>query len=115
MGWEAIAAGKKASLLNLIPQPWQLSPGEIPSVTSLCDVTDYICRLLDPREVEITSSSCLKTLENVRSGEWTSLDVTRAFCHRAALAHQLVSICGHCLFLSLRAHLLTSKVDQLSV
>ena len=91
MEWETVAKAKKASLFNLIPQPWQLRPSEIPSIANLRHVTSYICRFLDPHELEITNSSSIKILENIRSLEWSALDVTRAFCHRAALAHQLVN------------------------
>jgi amidase len=91
MAWEIAAEAKKASLLNLIPRQWRLKPSEIPSITDLRDVTDYICQHLNPRELEITNASSMKIIENIRSLEWSSLDVTRAFCHRAALAHQLVN------------------------
>lgn len=91
MGWETVAKAKKASLLNLIPKQWQLNRKEIPSTANLRDVTEYICKFLHPRDLEITNSSVGKILENIRTSEWSSLDVTRAFCHRAALAHQLVS------------------------
>ena len=77
MGWETVAMAKKASLLSLIPQPWKINPADVPSTATLTD------------------SPADKILEKIRSLEWTSLDVTRAFCHRAALAHQLVCInCG---------------------
>jgi amidase len=91
MTWERAAEAKKASLLNLIPRPWRLKPSEIPSITDLRDVTHYICQFLNPRELEITNASSIKIVENIRSLEWSSLDVTRAFCHRAAVAHQLVN------------------------
>jgi amidase len=92
MGWETVATAKKASLLGLIPQQWKINPAEVPSNATLRNVTNYICRFLHPLEVEITNSPANKILGNIRSLEWTSLDVTRAFCHRAALAHQLVCI-----------------------
>ena len=92
MGWEKIATAKKASLLGLIPQPWKINPADVPSTATLRDVTHYICKFLHPLEIEITDSPTNKILENIRSLEWTSLEVTRAFCHRAALAHQLVCV-----------------------
>lgn len=92
MGWETLAEAKQASLLELIPTQWRLNPSQVPPITSLRDVTDFVCRFLHPHEVEITNSSVNTILENIRSSEWSSLDVTRAFCHRAALAHQLVGI-----------------------
>ena len=92
MGWETVAKAKKASLSDLIPPQWKIKPAEVPSTATLRDVTNYACTFLHPLELEITNSPANKILENIRSLEWTSLDVTRAFCHRAALAHQLVCI-----------------------
>lgn len=91
MGWEEAAQAKKASLLQLIPQEWQLHPADIPLPTRQRNVTDYIRRFLDPHQLEITDSHVIAILEKIRSSEWTALEVTRAFCHRAALAHQLVN------------------------
>ncbi|KAG9241764.1 amidase signature domain-containing protein [Calycina marina] len=90
MEWEEIAAAKKTSLLDLIPPPWRLSPAELPSVASLRNVTEYACNFLNWLEIEITNSSSTNILDKIRSREWTSVEVTRAFCHRASLAHQLV-------------------------
>ncbi|KAH6666655.1 amidase signature domain-containing protein [Halenospora varia] len=100
MGWETVAKAKKASLFNLIPKQWQLNRKEIPSTANLRDVTEYICRFLHPRELEITNSSVGKILENIRTSEWSSLDVTRAFCHRAALAHQLTNCLSEICFVA---------------
>ena len=90
MTWQATAYAKKASLIDLIPIKWRLKASETPSIARLRDFTAYICQFLDPQELEITNASSSKILANIRSGEWTAADVTRAFCHRAAIAHQLV-------------------------
>jgi len=91
MGWQAIASAKKASLLNLIPPGWRLDPSDIPSTARLRDFGDYICRFLNPQELAITNACSNIILAHIRSGEWKAVDVTRAFCHRAAIAHQLVT------------------------
>ena len=90
MDWQSIAQAKKATLLSLIPVRWRLKPSNIPSVTALRDVSEYICRFLTPQELAITNSTSNKILANARSGEWSAVEITRAFCHRAAIAHQLV-------------------------
>lgn len=90
MGWESIASAKRASLINLIPPTWRISPSDIPSTSRLRDFGDYICRFLNPQELEITNASSSIILAHIRSAEWSAVDVTRAFCHRAAIAHQLV-------------------------
>lgn len=90
MTWQAIASAKRASLIDLIPSRWRIDQSEIPSTSRLRDFGDYICRFLNPRELEITSASSNTILTHIRSGEWGAADVTRAFCHRAAIAQQLV-------------------------
>lgn len=90
MTWQTTAAAKKASLNDLIPPRWRINQSEIPSTSRLRDFGDYICRFLNRRELEITNATSTTILAQIRSGEWGAADVTRAFCHRAAIAHQLV-------------------------
>lgn len=50
------------------------------------------CGLLSDRELEITDvQDCVALLEKVHSKEWSALEVTVAFCKRAAIAHQLLN------------------------
>jgi len=46
--------------------------------------------ILSPRELEITNSSAVDLASELACGRLKSVDVTLAFCKRAALAHQLV-------------------------
>lgn len=39
----------------------------------------------------ITESNAVDILANIHAGVWTAEVVTNAFCHRAALAHQLIN------------------------
>ena len=90
MSWESMTSAKRASLLSLIPSNWRLDLSQIPPASRLRDFGGYIARFLGRRELEFTNASCIAILANIRSGEWTAEEVTRAFCHRAAIAHQLV-------------------------
>lgn len=87
--WAITAHAKQAALSALIPIKWRIKPADIPSVEALRDVCDYIRRHLSSSELSITELSAQKTVAKLQSGEWTALEVTRAFCHRAAIAHQL--------------------------
>lgn len=89
--WESLASAKRASLLSLIPSKWRLDLKEVPSTSKLRDFTAYVPRFLDPRELQITNASSDAILANIRAAEWSAVEVTRAFCHCAAIAHQLVS------------------------
>ncbi|KAF6223327.1 hypothetical protein HO133_000169 [Letharia lupina] len=100
MSWQSNAQGKRASLIELIPLKWRIPTSDIPSVTRLRDFGEYICRFLDRRELEITNAPSSRILANIRSGEWTSVDVTRAFCHRASVAHQLTNCLSEICFVA---------------
>lgn len=48
--------------------------------------------LLSAEELQITNSSATDLTKKLAVGQLKSVDVTLAFCKRAALAHQLVSL-----------------------
>ena len=88
--WETVAAAKRQDILNAIPPKWRL-PKPTPPATEVRDVTgSYIQQFLTPREVEITETDAVGITQRTTSGKWTAVEVAEAFCHRAALAHQLV-------------------------
>lgn len=90
MDWKAKAAAKRQAILDTIPEKWKL-PNPVPPASEQRDVTGaYIQQYLSPREVEITETDAVGITEQVASGKWTAVEVAEAFCHRAALAHQLV-------------------------
>ncbi|OAF99867.1 amidase [Paraphaeosphaeria sporulosa] len=90
--WQDSARQKREAILAAIPAEWRLK--DLPSVEEQRDVTgDYIRGFLTEREVEITETDAEKIVGKTTTGEWKAEEVTRAFCHRSALAHQLL----HCL------------------
>jgi amidase len=89
--WENTATQKREAILAAIPSEWRLE--KLPSVEEQTDVTDYVKQYLNEKELEITESSADVIAKTVAEGKWTAEEVTRAFCHRAAVAHQLVC-CG---------------------
>ncbi|KAJ4315080.1 hypothetical protein N0V94_006134 [Neodidymelliopsis sp. IMI 364377] len=91
--WQEIASSKRQSLIEAIPSEWRLKSTDVPPVDELIDVTSLIATFLNPLEQRITSANALTILENVRCSIWSAIAVTQAFCHRAALAHQLT----HCI------------------
>ncbi|EAW06572.1 putative general amidase GmdA [Aspergillus clavatus NRRL 1] len=90
--WKAAAAAKRQAILDAIPAKWRIQE-PIPSPSKLRDVTGYIQQFLSPRELEITENDAADIAQQTTTGNWTAVEVAEAFCHRAALAHQLV----HCL------------------
>jgi len=90
MDWKTLAKEKRDSVNALIPQAWRLTT-PLPPATEQRDVTGkYIQQFLSPREIEITETDAVGIVKHTVAGEWTAVEVTEAFCHRAALAHQLV-------------------------
>ena len=88
--WESKAREHASEVNALIPKEW-LIPGTIPSADEQRDVTGYIRQFLTAREIDITEVDAASIVANIASGAWKAKEVTEAFCHRAALAHQLVS------------------------
>lgn len=88
--WEILAREKREAVNALIPKQWLLD--SIPSAEEQRDVTTYIRQFLSQREIEITETDAVGIVRKTTSGTWKAKEVTEAFCHRAALAHQLVGI-----------------------
>jgi len=87
--WQEIAAEKKARQTASIPKEWLITP----PADDVLDVTDVPakCGLLSARDLEITTvSDATVLLQKLATGEWSSVEVTTAFCKRAVIAHQVV-------------------------
>lgn len=91
MRWQARAAAKRQAVLDLIPEKWRIP--ELPAPEIQKDVTgSYVENFLDARQIEITNADAVAIAEQIRARVWSAVEVTTAFCHRAALAHQMVSL-----------------------
>ncbi|KAL1956424.1 hypothetical protein VTO42DRAFT_7310 [Malbranchea cinnamomea] len=97
--WQEIAARKRQDLLDSIPQEW-IIPSELLPPESQHDVTTFATESgwFTAEELEITGSSASQILEKTTTGAWTAEAVTRAFCKRAAAAHQLTNCLSETLF-----------------
>ncbi|KAI2636380.1 amidase [Hypomontagnella submonticulosa] len=90
--WEEIAAKKRQDLLNSIPEEWRipinlLPPADQDDVTGFPETSGWFTA----DELAITNQTALELLPQLASGKLTSEAVTRAFCKRAAAAHQLTN------------------------
>lgn len=90
--WQSIANAKRAALVESIPLEWLVPKDILPHETQT-DVTTFpeTSGFFTERELEMTSTRIPDLLERIHSQTWTSEEVTKAFCKRAAVAHQLVS------------------------
>jgi amidase len=90
--WEKVAAAKREALAESIPSEYRVPQHQLPLESQL-NVTSWPKQSgwFTSEELEITDSTALRILEKIASKTWSSEDVTRAFCKRAAAAQQLVS------------------------
>ena len=95
--WRQISEQKQKSLLSKIPEPWLLSEAfcaipTTPDCPNLNVTTDaFISEAgLSPRELSITSNTSIPAiLTSYKSQELSAEEVVTAFCHRAAINHQM--------------------------
>ncbi|KAJ5334883.1 Amidase [Penicillium brevicompactum] len=88
---------KRADQYALIPPEWRIDP--IPSVESEPNALPVLRSLLTPQELALTEETDIGVLlRRLSSGELSSLELTRAFAKRAALAHQLTTCCTEIFF-----------------
>lgn len=90
--WEQVAARKRKAVLDSIPAEW-IIPDHLMPPESQDDVTTFpeASGWFTAEELAITNAEALELLPKLASGKLKSETVTRAFCKRAAAAHQLVS------------------------
>jgi amidase len=107
--WKSLASAKRDSILASIPEKWHIAADKLPSNKDQRDVTKYVQKFLTEKEIEITETDVVGIVEKTTSGTWSAVEVTEAFCHRASLAHQLVSIA----YIWPMTSLLTFRIDKL--
>lgn len=95
--WESIVAKKQEQRLKSIPKEWVLSSSILDTIKedsniSVLDIPST-CGILTSEELEITGKhDAVDLVKKMASKKLSSLDVTTAFCKRAAIAHQVVGI-----------------------
>ncbi|KAJ5290310.1 uncharacterized protein N7443_010563 [Penicillium atrosanguineum] len=88
--WEERAADKQNRINDSIPQEWKIQT--LPTEDSVLEFPKK-SGILSDQELAITQSSASDLVKKLAQGELKAVDVTVAFCKRAALAHQLVNCC----------------------
>jgi amidase len=86
--WEVIAEAKRKDLASRIPSEWVIS--SIPSPKEQRNIVKYINKYLTSAEIAITESTATELVSAMAKGQLTSVQVTTALCHRAAIVHQFV-------------------------
>jgi Asp-tRNA(Asn)/Glu-tRNA(Gln) amidotransferase A subunit family amidase len=90
--WKEKVKVKQAQCAAAIPPEWTLPASSLHlSVPNVLDIP-RACGILTERELHITSDyDATGLLEMIAAGQFSSFEVTTAFCKRAAVAQQLTS------------------------
>ncbi|ETS74588.1 hypothetical protein PFICI_13072 [Pestalotiopsis fici W106-1] len=88
---EEQCAAKKAEQLSKIPKDWLIdSPAH--DTLSVIDFPSTCTDILNDKEIEITELDDIdELLGRLAKGVWGAEEVTRAYCKRAIIAHQLTN------------------------
>lgn len=90
-GWKAQAEAKAADTLSKIPVEWRLEQDVIKAAKNRRQLAgDFIFNLLDRETVKCISYDSKELVDLIAKKEYTSLQVTQAYCKTAAVAHQIV-------------------------
>jgi amidase len=95
--YKKIAAEKQAEAFKKIPEEWRLSEYIMQKISSTSDTNvmsiPSSCGILSSTEIKITEDYTATALaREIASGVFTAVQVTRAFCKRAAISQQLVCV-----------------------
>lgn len=88
--WQEVAAKRSHDINSKIPEAWRLSAKVLENHKPMDLPRDS--GILTLRELNITELRAIDILAAIRERKISAVEVTRAFCKRAAIAHQVVSI-----------------------
>lgn len=89
--WQVVAARKAADTTSRIPKEWLLNESQLEQARNRRDITGgFIKAFLTETEGTITDLSAPEIAEKIRQSVYSAQETAIAFCHRAAVAHQLV-------------------------
>lgn len=92
--WKETAAKKQAETLACIPSEW-VAPRLLEDMREkgFVNARQYLDTIIPDNEVNITELTATELASKIAARELTSYEVCYAFCHRAALAHQILNCC----------------------
>lgn len=87
-GWQDVAKRRRDEIRCGIPPGYHLPETLLNAQSSISLPEDS--GILDQKELEITRLTATELLKLIHNETYTSVEVTTAFCKRAAVAHQAV-------------------------
>ncbi|GAA6018647.1 hypothetical protein JCM10207_008993 [Rhodosporidiobolus poonsookiae] len=94
--WEDVALKRREELASQLDSYGYSLPTVSTKATNVKTVS--LEGVLSAEELAITESSVEELVDNLATGKLSSEAVTRAFCHRAVIAHQLTNCINHVFF-----------------
>ncbi|KAJ8142356.1 hypothetical protein OY671_004500 [Metschnikowia pulcherrima] len=97
--YKDIALKKRQQRDTQFKKEWLVPESQLPSANTK-DVSTWIedSGVLSKSEQEITSALAESIVENIKAKKWTAVEVVKAFCHRASVAHQLTNCLSEVFF-----------------
>ncbi|THZ11500.1 glutamyl-tRNA amidotransferas-like protein subunit A [Aureobasidium pullulans] len=86
--WKEVAAAKNQRINDSIPKEWRIDTSSLPDNVMDIPATSGI---LSKTELDITNSSATDLVAGLAAGKLKAVDVTTAFCKRAAISHQVTN------------------------
>ena len=87
---EAICSEAQNGVLDAIPGKWRINVQRWKNNKDARGVPEA-CGILTPRQLDITGQDTSSLLPKLHAGKLSAVEVTEAFCARAAVAHQMVN------------------------
>ncbi|PIG88062.1 general amidase-B [Aspergillus arachidicola] len=99
--WQQKAAAKQAEAAAKIPKEWRVPASLLENLNNEQEVLSIPkrCGILTPKELDITETVDATSLrDKLAARELTAVEVTTAFCKRAAIAQQITSCLTETMF-----------------
>lgn len=97
--WEDAAQLKRISVNNAIPSKWVNETIKDDMIKAgFSNTKAYLDSILPEDEVAITNLTVVELQAKIASGDLMAANVANAYCHRAALAHQVLNCCSEIFF-----------------
>ncbi|KAG0688040.1 hypothetical protein C6P40_001477 [Pichia californica] len=93
--WEIIVSKKRKALKECIPKEWVIPNLKDDMLSKgFVNTSKYLDTIISNDEIKITTKTVPQLSKLISSGQLTSVEVTKAFAHRAMLAHQILNCCS---------------------
>ena len=92
MHWQDAAQQAQGQVHAAIPSEWKLPKPQEEYLHQDIRSVPRNCGILTEEQLTITEQSATRLVKRLAAGEITSAQAVKAFCTRAAIAHQLVRV-----------------------